>query len=207
MARDNLHLMPFWASLLSRLSKMQLWKCERNFFFLISFPVYVLPPTSCVWFPLCMWLDHTEVFQCLFFLEQSLLSLYSLNWTLWQFVSDLHMKTLFSHNLSHLASGKKKSHTDNSLHQCHTRVSRDFSTIKIDKVLSTISYFLLILSLIQLSVQLSTNVSVHWDAPALPLTFWPTGIHGLGFTAITGPSPYLTFSHHTMLIAEHLPED
>lgn len=186
---------------------MQLWKCERNFFFNFLSSICITSNIMCLISTVHVAWPYWSLPMSIFFLEQSLLSPYSLNWTLWQFVSDLHMKTLFSHNLSHLASGKKKSHTDNSLHQCHTRVSRDFSTIKIDKVLSTISYFLLILSLIQLSVQLSTNVSVHWDAPALPLTFWPTGIHGLGFTAITGPSPYLTFSHHTMLIAEHLPED
>lgn len=44
---------------------------------------------------------------------------------LWQSVSDLHMKTLFSPDLPPRASGKKR-HTNNSLHQCHTRVFQGF---------------------------------------------------------------------------------
>jgi len=53
--------------------------------------------------------------------------------------------------------------------------SRDFQcnvcSIKIDKVLSAIMYFLLNVSLVQLSFPLGTYVAIHWDAPALPLTF------------------------------------
>lgn len=129
---------------------------------------------------------------------------------LWQFVLDLHRDFCSTLTCLLWLQGKRViliTLCTSAIHVFSRDFQCNFITIKLDNVFSTIMCFLLISSLIQLSVQLSTYVGMHWDAPALPLTFWPTKVQGPGFTAIPGPSPYLTSFHNTVLIAEHLPEN